>query len=60
MASYAQMKGQLSLTDTAEQHMSELKGNTIGARTLQELGAYIAGGLPLQCPDTVKNNQEYN
>ncbi|WP_105976757.1 class C beta-lactamase [Vibrio sp. V01_P9A10T6] len=58
LASYAQVKGQLSLTDTAEQHMPELKGSTIGARTLQELGTYIAGGLPLQFPDTVKNNQD--
>jgi beta-lactamase class C len=53
LAAYAQETGHLSLADSAAQHMPEIEGSAIGAASLDQLGTYSAGGLPLQFPDGV-------
>lgn len=51
LASYAQVTGQLSLSDHPGKYMPELKGAPIDKATLLNLGTYTAGGLPLQFPE---------
>ena len=53
LAALAQATGKLSLTDSASQHWSELRGSPLEHTSLLDLGTYTAGGLPLQFPDSV-------
>jgi beta-lactamase class C len=53
LAALAQAKGTLTLTDSAGQHWSELRGSPLEHASLLDLGTYTAGGLPLQFPDNV-------
>ena len=57
LASYAQALGKLSFNDNPGQYLPELKGSAIDKATLLNLGTYTAGGLPLQFPDEVSNDQ---
>jgi len=50
LASYAQERGTLSLTDNASKHLPELAGSSFDRISLLDLGTYTAGGLPLQFP----------
>jgi beta-lactamase class C len=50
LASYAQERGTLSLTDKASQHLPQLAGSSFDRISLLDLGTYTAGGLPLQFP----------
>lgn len=58
LAAYAQAKGYLSLSDTVGKHVAALEGTPFGSVTLLELGTHTPGGLPLQVPDDVHNEDE--
>ena len=58
LASYSELNGTLALEDTADKYIPYLKNSTIGNTKLINLATYSAGGLPLQVPDDVKNNEE--
>lgn len=53
LASYAQVTGALSLSDKASRYMPALAGSRFDRISLLDLGTYAAGGLPLQFPDHV-------
>jgi beta-lactamase class C len=53
LASYAQVSGALSLSDKASRYMPALAGSSFDRISLLDLGAYAAGGLPLQFPRDV-------
>lgn len=57
LASYAKTTGALSLADSASQHLPALAGSSLGKVSLLDLGTYTAGGLPLQFPDGVEDEQ---
>lgn len=58
LASYAQVLGKLSLNDHPGQYMPKLAGSAIDNATLLNLGTYTAGGLPLQFPDEISDNDQ--
>jgi beta-lactamase class C len=58
LATYAEARGKLSLTDTVGKHMPELKGTALGDVRLLDLGTHTAGGFPLQVPDDVKDQTQ--
>nr|WP_225765536.1 class C beta-lactamase [Inquilinus sp. Marseille-Q2685] len=49
----AQLRGTLSLSDSASQHLPALAGSAFDRISLLDLATYTAGGLPLQFPDGV-------
>ncbi|MGL4967942.1 MAG: class C beta-lactamase [Inquilinus sp.] len=53
LAAYAQLQGTLSLSDSASRYLPALAGSAFDRISVLELGAYMAGGLPLQFPDDV-------
>lgn len=55
---YAQGQGKLSFDDHPGKYLPQLKGSAIDRASLLELGAYMAGGLPLQMPDEVENDAQ--
>ena len=56
LATYAQATGRLALTDHPSRHVPALKGRPIDQATLIHLGTYTAGGLPLQFPEAVPDD----
>ena len=58
LASYSELKGTLTLEDTADKYIPYLKNSAIGNTKLINLATYSAGGLPLQVPDDAKNNKQ--
>jgi CubicO group peptidase (beta-lactamase class C family) len=58
MASYAQLNGKLSLSDRVSKYLPDLKGSSFDNVQLLNLGTHTAGGLPLQVPDEIKNNDQ--
>lgn len=58
LASYAQLSGQLSLSDKTSKYLPSLEGSKFGEVSLLNLGTHTPGGLPLQVPDHVKNNDQ--
>ncbi|NQD95678.1 beta-lactamase [Pseudomonas sp. CrR25] len=58
LAAYAQESGRLSLADHASQHLAALQGSSFERISLLDLGIYTAGGLPLQFPDEVTDQQQ--
>jgi len=58
LASYAQIKGHLSLTDSVSAHLPAFEGSNFGKVSLLNLGTHVSGGMPLQFPDTVTNLEE--
>lgn len=58
LAGYAEARGALSLADKASHHLPALAGSSFEAITLLELGTYTAGGLPLQFPGEVSDEEE--
>lgn len=58
LATYAQAKGQLSLTDTVAKYVPALEGTPFGKVMLSHLATHTAGGFPLQVPDSVQNEQQ--
>jgi beta-lactamase class C len=58
LASYAAVKGYLSLSDAAGRYLRVLRGSRFGKTTLLELGTHTPGGLPLQVPADVHSIAE--
>jgi beta-lactamase class C len=58
LASYAQVIGKLSFDDHPGKYMPQLKGSAIDQASLLNLGTYSAGGLPLQFPDEISNDDQ--
>jgi beta-lactamase class C len=57
LAAYAQATGQLSLDDHPGRYLPRLKGRPVDQATLLHLGTYTAGGLPLQFPDAIGDDE---
>lgn len=57
LACHAQLAGKLSLADHPGKYLRQLKGRAIDKASLINLGTYTAGGLPLQFPDAISNDQ---
>lgn len=55
LATYAEVKDKLHLTDRIENYIPELKGTPFGEVKLLNLGTHTTGGLPLQVPDEIQN-----
>lgn len=58
MASYAQVSGRLSLSDTTAKYLPPLRGSEFGKVTLLNLGTHTPGGLPLQVPQEIHNDAQ--
>jgi beta-lactamase class C len=58
LASYAQARGALSLSDKVSKHLPDLAGSKFDRINLLDLGTYAAGGLPLQFPENVTDREE--
>jgi beta-lactamase class C len=58
LAAYAQINGKLSLTDMASQYLPALRGSAFDRVSLVNLATHTSGGLPLQVPDDITNNDE--
>lgn len=58
LAALAEGEGRLSLQDTTSRFLPALRGTPFGSVTLLELGTHTPGGLPLQVPDNVKNDED--
>jgi beta-lactamase class C len=57
LASYADAKGRISLSDKASTYLPALAGSSFDKISLLDLGIYAAGGLPLQFPDSVTDQE---
>ncbi len=58
LASYAQVCGYLSLSDRTGKYLPALQDSEFGKVTLLNLGTHTPGGLPLQVPDKIGNNDQ--
>ena len=58
LASYAQVCGYLSLSDKTSKYLPSLQDRKFGNVTLLNLGTHTPGGLPLQVPDKIGNNDQ--
>ncbi|RQS07110.1 class C beta-lactamase [Burkholderia sp. Bp8998] len=56
LASDAQEGGELSLSDPAAKYLPALQGTPFGGVTLLELGTHTPGGMPLQVPDSIRDD----
>jgi beta-lactamase class C len=58
LASYAQVSGYLSLSDPTSKFLPSLQHSQFGNVSLLNLGTHTPGGLPLQVPDNIRNNDQ--
>lgn len=58
LVSYAQVIGELSLSDKVSADFPSLRGTSFDRIRLVNLGTHTAGGLPLQFPDEVLNDDD--
>jgi beta-lactamase class C len=58
LASYAQVRGALSLSDQTGKYLPSLRNSPFGKVSLINLGTHTPGGLPLQVPDNIRNNDQ--
>jgi beta-lactamase class C len=58
LACYAQVKGYLSLSDKTSTYLPALQGSEFGGVSLLNLGTHTPGGLPLQVPENIGNNDQ--
>lgn len=58
LTSYAEVRGRLSLADPTGKYLGTLQGSRFGAVTLLELGTHTPGGLPLQVPSDIHDNDQ--
>jgi beta-lactamase class C len=58
LACHARNLGKIAFDDHPGKYVPQLKGSAIDRATLLDLGAYTAGGLPLQFPDEVKTDAQ--
>lgn len=58
LAAYAQAQGSLSFSDNASKYLPALSGSSFDKISLLDLGTYTAGGLPLQFPSDVTDQEK--
>ena len=58
LASYAEVNGNLKLSDRVASYLPELEDTDFGRLQLFHLGTHTTGGLPLQVPDEVSNEAQ--
>ncbi|MDR3615300.1 MAG: beta-lactamase [Candidatus Obscuribacterales bacterium] len=58
LASYAQIDDKLSLSDKTSKFLPYCKNTPFGNLKLLNLGTHTPGGLPLQLPPTITNNDQ--
>ncbi|MFL9875744.1 class C beta-lactamase [Paraburkholderia megapolitana] len=58
LASLAQVDGELALTDKVGKYLPLLSGSRFADARALDLGTHTPGGLPLQVPDNVSNNDQ--
>jgi len=58
LASYAQVRHRLKLSDKTSKYLPLLRGSKFGDVSLLDLGTHTPGGMPLQLPDSVKGQAE--
>jgi beta-lactamase class C len=58
LTSYAQASGYLSLSDRTSKYLPSLRNTSFGKVSLLDLGTHTPGGLPLQVPDNIRNNDQ--
>ncbi|HTN96992.1 MAG TPA: class C beta-lactamase, partial [Nordella sp.] len=58
LGAYAQATGALSLSDAASKYLPALAGSAFDRISLLDLATYTAGGLPLQFPGTVTDQDK--
>jgi beta-lactamase class C len=58
LASWAQVDRRLSLDDKVEKYLPSLRNTPFGNVTLLNLGTYTPGGLPLQVPNDIHNEDQ--
>lgn len=58
LGAYAQAKGGLSLSDMASKYLPALAGTVFDRISVLDLATYTAGGLPLQFPDDVTDQDK--
>ncbi len=58
LASYAEMNGQLSLSDTVSSRVPYLRGSHFDNISLINLATHTAGDFPLQVPDEITNDDQ--
>lgn len=58
LATYAETRGHLKLSDIVASYLLELEGTDFGQLQLYHLGTHTTGGLPLQVPDNVRNQEQ--
>src|SRR5262249_4558613 len=58
LTSWAQVSGELSLSDSVGKYLPSLRGSPFGNVSLLELGTHTPGGLPLQVPDDIHNDAQ--
>ena len=58
LASYAQVKGDLKLSDTVASYLPQMQHTEFGSVSLMQLGTHTPGGFPLQVPEQIKNNEQ--
>jgi len=58
LTSWAQVEGRLSLSDKVENFLPTLKSTPFGSVTLLNLGTHTPGGLPLQMPNDIHNEEQ--
>jgi beta-lactamase class C len=58
LASYARARGALSLSDNASKYWPVLAGSSFDRISLLDLATYTAGGLPLQFPTDVTDQEQ--
>ena len=58
LAAYAQVVGRLSLADPVSNYLPSLRGSRFDGVSLLNLGTHTSGGLPLQVPDDITNDDQ--
>lgn len=58
LAAYAQVKGKLLLSDSASKYLPQLRGSAFDNISLLNLATHTSGGLPLQVPEEIENNEQ--
>lgn len=58
LTSYAQVSGYLSLSDPSSKYLTSLRNSKFGNVSLLNLGTHTPGGLPLQVPDNIRNDDQ--
>lgn len=58
LATYAESHGKLQLSDAVARYLPELENTDFGRLQLYNLGTHTTGGMPLQVPDSVQNDEQ--